>query len=274
MRETAVLELARGLASASYASAAPLEPTPGNARHVVRAAFLVLLLHQLFHHRVETLGVQLQVVVQQPRYLAYYRGAYAKAAGTDEQLEEALAAAFVHRSLSQRSYCAGLPVEVRRLARYVRERWDADRPGCRTAAAYLPPAAWAKALGELHGRVDEASVHPSRRATWRHLGPDLTGVFLEPSLDVLAVVGDDGPEVLPRAAPSPTCSGAQMVALLERAGYEQPRRGRGPVQRLTCKGRGVAVVPPVPVLPPNATARLLRLVDATPDDLPSLLETT
>lgn len=274
VRETAVVDLALALAATSYASTTPLEPTAESARHLVRAAFLVLALHQLFHHRVETLGVQLHVVHQQPRYLAYYREAYARAVGSDDQLEESLAGAFVLRSLSARTWSADLPVEVRRLAAaHVRERWATDVPEQRGAATYLTPTAWAKALGELHGRVDEASNRPARRATWRHLGPDLTGVFLDPALDVVAVVPPDAPAVLPRADVAPTCSGAQMVALLERAGYEQPRRQRGPVVRLTCKGRAVAVVPPVPVLPPGATARLLGLVDATPADLPALLET-
>lgn len=275
LREAAVTGLALDLAATSAASPKPLAPTRENAQHVLRAAFLALFLHQLFHHRVEMLGLRLEVVHQRPRYLPYYRDAYARSVGGDDLLEEALANAFVHRSLGQRAYCADLPVEVRRLAAaHVRERWSADEPGYREAAAYLTPDGWSRGLGELHARVDEGTAAPSRRATWRHLGPDLTGVFLEPALDVLAVTGGEHPAVLPRADRAPTCSGVQMVALLERAGYEQPRRQKGAVLRLTCKGRAVAVVPPVPVLPPGATVRLLALIDATPDDLPSLLEAT
>lgn len=273
VRERAVTALALDLAATSATSAAPLAPTRENARHLVRSAFLVLFLHQLFHHRVETLGLRLEVVHQRPRYLPYYRDAYARSAGTDDQLEEALANAFVHRSLSQRAYCADVPVEVRRLAAsHLRERWAVDEHGYGEAASYLTPTGWPRGLGELHARVDEGTASPSRRATWRHLGPDLTGVFLEPALDVVAVAAAGEPAVLPRAEVAPSCSGAQMVALLERAGYEQPRRQKGPVLRLTCKGRAVAVVPPVPVLPPGAATRLLALIDATPDDLPRLLE--
>jgi hypothetical protein len=273
VRESAVSALALDLAATSAASAAPLAPTRENAQHLVRTAFLVLFLHQLFHHRVETLGLRLEVVHQRPRYLPYYRDAYARSAGTDDQLEEALANAFVHRSLGHRARSADVPVEVRRLAAaHVRERWTADEPSYREAAAYLTSTGWSRGLGELHARVDEGTATPSRRATWRHLGPDLTGVFLEPAVDVVAVAVEGQPAVLPRADVAPACSGAQMVALLERAGYEQPRRQKGPVLRLTCKGRAVAVVPPVPALPPGATARLLALIDATPADLPELLE--
>ena len=269
VREQSVLDLAVRLASA--ASPGSLPATHETAQHLVRMAFVTLYLHQHFHHRVEMLGLHLLVVGQKPRYVAYYRDAYARTAGTDDQLEEALANAYVHRMLTRRAHSSGVPADVRRLvAQQVRDGWAHDDPGYRRAAGHLTPEAWARGLGELHGRVDEASATPSRRAIWRHLGPDLTGSFLDPARDVFAVAPVGAEPLLPRRTPgAPSCTSAQMVALLERHGYEQVRRQRGPALRLTCKGRAVAVVPASGTLSSGATARLLALVDADPADLPS-----
>jgi hypothetical protein len=64
-----------------------------------------------------------------------------------------------------------------------------------------------------------------------------------------------------------------MIGVLERAGYLAARRGRGTHVRLTRKGYAVAILPADGPLSPLAVTRLLALVEATPSDLPVLLDT-
>jgi hypothetical protein len=275
VREQAVLDLAADLAAYAAGTGVPLPPTDETARHLLRMAFTVLFLHQQFHHRVEMLALRMQVVEQKPRYVTYYRDAYARVAGTDDQLEEALANAFVHRTLARRAHCAGIPNDLRRaVLDFVRSGWDDAEPGYRVAGGLLVNEAWDKGLGELHARVNEGSAHPARRATWRHLGPDLTASTLDVETDISVVTRDGVAPALPGAAvDAPACTGQQMTRILERGGYELPRRTRGTHARLAAKGRAVAFVPGDGSLSPTATARLLALVDATPADLPTLLAT-
>jgi hypothetical protein len=273
VREKAVVDLACDLAVAARASSVRLPATDESARQLLRMAFTVLFLHQQFHHRVEMLALRMQVVEQRPRYIAYYREAYARAAGTDDQLEEALANAYVYRALARRAHCSGIPNELRRaVCEFVKQSWAHDEPGYRVAGGFVAPEAWDKALGELHGRVNEASTTPQRRATWRHLGPDLTTSIIDPSTDVAVVAPHGSPPSLPGTViGAPVCTAAQMLGLLEAAGYAAARRGRGTHVRLTAKGRAVAILPAAGSLSPAATTRLLALLDATPADLPTLL---
>jgi predicted RNA binding protein YcfA (HicA-like mRNA interferase family) len=273
VRERAVLDLATDLAAHCARAGLDVPPTDGTARQLLRMAFTVLFLHQQFHHRVEMLALRMQVVEQRPRYVAYYREAYARAAGTDDQLEESLANAYVHRTLSRRAHCVGIPNELRRAVLDVVKRgWAHDEPGYRIAGDFLTPEAWDRGIGELHARVNEASMRPTRRATWRHLGPDLTASTLDVATDVAVVTADGEAPALPGTAlDAPTCTAEQMTRILEGAGYAVPRRSRGSHVRLAAKGRAVAFVPVEGSLSPTATARLLELVDATPSDLPALL---
>ena len=115
-------------------------------------------------------------------------------------------------------------------------------------------------------------MRPNRRATWRHLGPDLTASTLDVAADIALVTRTGEVPSLPGAVlDAPTCTAAEMGALLQRAGYAPDRRTRGSHQRLSTKGRAVAFVPVEGRLSPLATARLLALIDAAPTDLPGLL---
>jgi hypothetical protein len=263
VREAAVLGLARDLGAFARGSGVHLPDTDESARHLLRMVFTTLFLHQLFHHRVEMLALRMQVVEQRPRYVAYYREAYAAAAGTDDQLEESLANAYVYRALARRAYCAGIPNDLRRATcELVKQSWAHDEPGYRLAASYVAPEAWDKALGELHARVNEASTRPQRRATWRRLGPDLTATSLDPAADVAVAAPRASAPALPGTdVEAPTMDAARLIDLLQRDGYAPGKRGRGSHVRLTAKGRAVAIVPSAGVLSPLATRRLLTLLD-------------
>ena len=275
IRERPVVRLAGELARFSRVSSLPIVAGPETVGHVLREAFLTHYLHALFHHRVECLAVHMQVVGHRAHYVDYVERAYRPAAASDDLLEEALANAFVYRMLSRQAFSAGVPTEIRRLTTtYLKGSWSADRPGYREAARFTAPAAWAAGLGDLHSRVQEASNRATRRAIWRHLGPDLTGSFLEPSSDVFVVADSATPAVVPRAAAAPTCSPGELIGVLERAGYRAGKRSRGLHVTLKSAGRPTAVVPSAGVLSPGVVARNLELIGSGPADLPALLGAT
>ncbi len=56
------------------------------------------------HHRVECLGFRLHVVTRTRLYGPYFRTVYAKAKGTDDLLEEALANAAMYLRLDEKAY--------------------------------------------------------------------------------------------------------------------------------------------------------------------------
>ena len=212
VREQAVIDLATDLAAYAAGAGVQLPPTDDTARQLLRMAFTVLFLHQLFHHRVEMLALRMQVVEQKPRYVTYYREAYARAVGTDEQLEEALANAFVHRTLSRRAHCAGIPNDLRRARARLRALGVGARRAGLPGRRRLPRA---RVVGQgarraARARRTRAARDPRRRATWRHLGPDLTASTLDVATDVAVVTRDrrragaarDDRSTLPPAPPS------------------------------------------------------------------------
>jgi hypothetical protein len=271
VREPAVVELALGIAG--FAASSRPELTSQHAAQILREAFLAFYLHGQFHHRVECLATHMQVVEHRARYVEYVERAYAPAVGTDDLLEESLANAYAYRQLSRRAFSSGVASEVRRATTaYLKHSWSADRPGYREAARLTAPLAWDQGLGDLHSRVQEATNQATRRATWRHLGPDLTGTFLEPSSDLFVVTDEAASPVVPRSGqPASTCSPDELIGVLERAGYTAGKRGRSSHVRLKSPGRPTAVVPAAGSLSPGVVARNLELVGARMDDLPALL---
>jgi hypothetical protein len=273
VRESAVVGLALELAGYSVASSHRLDPTPRTAAQILREAFLAFYLHEQFHHRVECLAVHLQVVEHRARYVEYTERAYAPAVGGDDLLEESLANGYAYRQLARRAFSSGVPSDVRRVTTaFLKQSWPADRPGYRQAARFISPDSWDQGVGDLHSRVQEATNQATRRATWRHLGPDLTGTFLDRSSDVFVVADPAAPAVVPRSdEPATVCSSAELVGVLERAGYTAGKRGRSSHVKLKSPGRPTAVVPAGGVLPAAVVARNLELVGAGVEDLPTLL---
>ncbi len=273
VREESVVRLAANLARFATASSAAVTSAPETVGHALREAFVVLYLHALFHHRVECLAVHLQVVDHRAHYVDYVEHAYRPAVGTDDLLEESLANAFVYRMLSRRAHSTGVPKEVRQLTTaYLKDSWSAARPAGRDDGRHAAPAAWDQGMGDLHSRVEQGSNRPTRRAIWRHLGPDLTGTFLDPSSDVYVVADPATPPVVPRAGrPDPSCTPDELVRILEHAGYRPVRRARSPHVTLHAAGRPTAVVPTKAPLRPGVVAGNLGLIGALPADLPALL---
>jgi hypothetical protein len=273
VRERSVVELAQEMSDAARTAGSELDSSPVTTAQLLREAFLGLYFHAMFHHRVECLGIRMHVVERRARYDRYMSNAYAKAQGSDDLLEEALANAFAYRMLARRAFSSDVPADVRRVAtNYLKDSWNTSPPGYRMATRYLTPTGWAQGVGELHSRVQDGSNESTRPATWRHLGPDLTDGFLDPARDVFVVASTAAPAILSRGAGTvSTCSPQEMIRILEGAGYTVVRSGKGSDVKLRCAGRPSAFVPGPAVLTPGTAARLLALVDATPADLPRLL---
>ena len=69
----------------------------------MRSAFWSLYLHEIYHHKVESFGIRLQVVQGRGSYVRYKDiNVYVPLKGDDQQLEEALANAYCYHRLSSK----------------------------------------------------------------------------------------------------------------------------------------------------------------------------
>ena len=143
----------------------PVRPSRGLSRALIRAATYALFLHEQYHHKVESLGIRLEVVEQRPIYTKYDHHVYLPAKGTDDQLEEALANANSYRRLSTDPYERWISEPIVYVTRqYMKATFPHEPPGYRMANQYLGTASFESGENLLHGRVHEATLHPVQSA--------------------------------------------------------------------------------------------------------------
>ena len=70
-------------------------------RACYRASFAIYLLHEQYHHKTECLGVRLHIIENRSSYLPYFSNVYLALKGTDDNLEEALANAYIFRRIEK-----------------------------------------------------------------------------------------------------------------------------------------------------------------------------
>jgi hypothetical protein len=193
-RNTNFSELRRELATAKgtkYAGHHPAIP-------LVRAAFLILFLHEHYHHRTECLGFRLHVVTRAPHYVPYFRGIYNSCKGTDDQIEEALANAAMYLRLEEPTYANFLPASIRKAARtMLLAQFPHDPPGYRMAMSYLKKAAFDAGENLLQGRVRELTLAPAQPAIDWDSAPRLTQSFFNIKSHIYSVVPAGARSVLP-----------------------------------------------------------------------------
>lgn len=190
------------------------------AKALVRAATYAYFLHEHFHHKVECLGLRLHVVERTSRYLPYHSMVYQKAAGTDDQLEEALANANMYHRLGHQPYAKWISPPIRdALREYLRWSFPFNPPGYRRALDYLKKTDFDDGENLLQGQVKEATLQPVQPTADWDIAPRLMQSIFPVTSNIWTVVPKGQRSIFPTVQPVRTCGTKALIALLERVGY-------------------------------------------------------
>jgi predicted RNA binding protein YcfA (HicA-like mRNA interferase family) len=163
IREKALVDLARDLAPRFE----PFVDRRSQAEHVallLRAAFVFVFLHEQYHHKIESLAIRMHVVKQRPVYPDFKKLVSKVVAGTDDDLQEAIANADAWWRLASRPYSQWFPADERRAIRdWTQDLFRHSPPGYRLALDYLSEQTFSGGENYLIAQVHEAQVKPARR---------------------------------------------------------------------------------------------------------------
>jgi hypothetical protein len=209
---------------------------------VIRASFSILYLHEHYHHKMESLGLRLQVVELKSRYLAYKKKVYRRTNGTDDQLEEALANASAYRRLNTRPYNR-INRGVREAARkYLDARFPFDPPGYRKGMDYLEDDSFNSGENLLQARMHEARLVPTQPSSEWDFAPDMIRSQFGLNDNIWTIVSPGGTSVLPTSSITPLYlpTTRQARRLAEKFGFSE-KRGRNPHLKLTRNGEMINI---------------------------------
>jgi len=217
-----------------------------DAEIFLRAAVACLYLHEHYHHRVECLGIRLQVVTQKSLYAPYFKSIYNAAMGTDDLLEEALANACMYLRLSELTYRKMLPDSVREgLKQKLKASFPNDPPGYRMAINFLDQTKFNIGENSLHGFLRETTQKPTQPNSHWENAPRLTQSFLNIKSNIYTVIPKGkNPILSPNVMPL-SCSTDQLIRVCRKEGFEiLPKRGNGSHTLMTKVGApGVVTIP-------------------------------
>ena len=153
--------------------------TPALIERLLLAGFYSLYLHEEFHHRVESMGIRLEVASRKPIYCPYKDRVYRPTLGSDDNLEEALANANIFYRLSHSPYRQVLGRDVFQATRaYLWWRFQFDPPGYRRARDYVYGDRFDEGRSQLAAQIQEADLRPKQDASpWNIVRDMNTGLF-------------------------------------------------------------------------------------------------
>jgi len=177
------------------------------------AATWVYYLHEHYHHRVESFGIRLHVVMGHSKYVPYEnqvygvlksnlgnfpKGPYINGWDPDEQIEEALANANSYNQIGSQTYSKKLGKQVVNIVREAL-RWEFryDPPGYRQAVHYLNRESFKHGESLLQTRVVLADLSPVATHSWS-FAPGMTKGFYGNRSKFWAVVDRAGRCRLPK----------------------------------------------------------------------------
>ncbi|MHB1430537.1 MAG: type II toxin-antitoxin system HicA family toxin [Streptosporangiaceae bacterium] len=147
----------------------------------LRQALAVYFLHEMFHHKVESFAIRLEIVERVPRYLPYRKAVYEplRAQLSDRLLEEALATAESYLRLNEPVYRRSVPSDVLDRTRSYLASWIPSMPpGYRRAAEYLSDGLFDDGLNLLSSQLHESTTEPARNSQdWRLASHIHRGLF-------------------------------------------------------------------------------------------------
>ena len=127
------------------------------------SALRTLFLHEVFHHKVESFAIMLEVIGRKSHYVPYTELVYQPLRGTDDLIEEGLACAQMKTRLVEKTYRKDVPDDVWDATQRMLEDWiRRGPPGYRTGIDFLENWAFERAQDHLSTQIQEASTFPTR----------------------------------------------------------------------------------------------------------------
>lgn len=241
------------------------------AKALLRTAFSVFYHHELYHHKTECLGLRLHAIQRRSSYLPYFNNVYKVAAGTDLQIEEALANAFMFRDVGESSW---VPDSLKRAAQtYLKKSFPRNPPGYRLAPQYLSKKSFEHGQHQLFSKVIDGLQNPTHRQLYWNLAPRINHAFLNITSDIWTVLPRGVRSIVPTTAtPLRTCSSDEIIKVCGKHGYSVSSGGKGSHIKLKKSGCPTLIVPGNrDNVSPGVTKNILASLGYKINQLPDLL---
>lgn len=243
MTERGIQRVARSIYADLIRSRRPLPVRP--AAHCLNGSMRVLLAHERFHHRVESLAIRLLALDGQPRYADYVHKVYEPNTNplTDDLLEETLASA------SEQRFFDTMPKSVPTLDREVwmstlhvlQDSWYLRPPSYRTGDLYVNSASFSRGCQTMASIVSTASIlHPTAPSTVPRPLKVANGLFDVPVVEQARIVTRPGGGIPPFAL---TVSNSDIERLLKSKGFTAVPGGKGSHGKWEGPGSEMVVLP-------------------------------
>ncbi|MGI6460389.1 MAG: hypothetical protein ACOX5J_09905 [Candidatus Hydrogenedentales bacterium] len=246
IREQCIIDNALLIAQALPRALWDKVPPKVLGRALIRAGAIVFFLHEQYHHKTECLGIRLFVVEKQARYNTYVKNVYQATFRTDDNLEEALANADSYRRLGDEPYSLWLPKAVRDATKEVLKAYfRGSPPGYRMALHYLRKSDFEPAENQLQAQIHEGLLKPCQDHCDWDFAPRLLQSFFNVKDDIWGIVQSGTKPLLPGRSimPVSTCSTAQVLTLLQQAGYQVVSGGKGSHIKAKKPGAPMMILP-------------------------------
>jgi predicted RNA binding protein YcfA (HicA-like mRNA interferase family) len=222
IKEKALLDLAADLAPwipGRYRSSSPRTEFAS----LIRTAFAFLFLHEQYHHKVESFSIRLHVVEQRLVYPDYISKVVGAVAGSDNNLEEALANADAWRRLTTPPYKNWVRTGRRQSVRnWMEDLFHHSPPGYRRAPGLLSPASFDLTEQLLQSRAQEARLSPVRTSPSDFADADhMMQSLFNLRQNIWTVVPTGSRPILPTAGVFPAIARTRLQKFLRRNGWDE-----------------------------------------------------
>lgn len=233
--ESGLRQLARRLhheLAHNYGMAQPTGQSLGRyLKAILRTCFALYYRHELYHHKTECFGLRLHAVEQKDCYVSYSKNVYRPCKGSDSQLEEALANAYMYRRFEQSRWIPKIMGAA--LRRYLLRTFPHNPPGYRMAISYLTNGQFQQGEHELFSRVQQYTLTTTRPSSDWALAPRIGQSFFNIQSEIWMIVPRGVSPIIPiTSTPLKTCSTSEMIKLCQRHGYEVVPGGKGSHRKL------------------------------------------
>ena len=241
------------------------------AKGLIRTAFSIYYHHELYHHKTECLGFRIHAIQRRSSYLHYFDNVYRATAGTDHQIEEALANAFMYREFGRHTW---IPRSLKSVAcSYLSHVFSSYPPSYRLAPNYLSKKNFDAGQKTFFSQVLEGSLIPSHSSAYWAMAPRANHAISNITGDIWTVVPCGKKPLIPTTAtPFKTCSSDQMVKVCNQHGYSLVPGGKGSHIKMKKPGSPTIIIPGNrDNVSPGAAKNILLSLGYKVSQLPDLL---
>ncbi|MCE2760256.1 MAG: type II toxin-antitoxin system HicA family toxin [Acetobacteraceae bacterium] len=246
-------------------------------RQLLRSAFYEFVLHEFFHHKVESLGLRLLIATGQDRYRPYKSNVYRPTLNTSGCLEESLANAESHRRLDEKRFKDRLDPAIREALRtHLYLSFRAQPPGYAQAINYLDQVKFTRGLYNLQSQVLHATLQPPMWPYHWAVAPNMITSLTDLTEEIYVILPSGSRPIFRPGTidPGPTASSAELIGALTRYyGYGKVPGGKGSHVKLARPGSPTIILPGnEAVLSPGVVKQALAAIGRYPlARLPDLL---